>query len=140
LLIAGNLAMALESEGRRLDRETVSEGVRAALADPVRGRYFVAETGGAPAGQAMVTAEWSDWRNGWFWWIQSVYVILEHRRKGVFRAIYRHIHDEARQAGDVCGLRLYVEQDNEPALATYQALGMQVCGYRLCEEDWSGTR
>ncbi|HRX84205.1 MAG TPA: GNAT family N-acetyltransferase [Phycisphaerae bacterium] len=136
-LVSGNMAMALETEGRRLDVQRLTFGVRAALADASRGSYYIAEVGGRPAGQALVTREWSDWRNGWFWWLQSVHVIPEHRRRGVFRAIYGYIADAARSAGDVCGLRLYVEQENTAALATYQALGMDVSGYRLCEHDWS---
>lgn len=137
LLIAGNLAMALETEGRRLDPATITAGVRAALADTSCGRYFVAEADGAPAGQAMITREWSDWRNGWFWWLQSVYVLPEYRRAGVFRSLYEHIRGEAHRAGNVCGLRLYVEKANAVAHRTYAALGMTASDYRLFEQDWS---
>lgn len=136
-IVSGNIAMARESEGRRLDIQSVQFGVRAVVTDPQRGAYHIAEVDGRPAGQALVTREWSDWRNAWFWWLQSVYVTPAHRRKGVFRAIYAAIEAQARAQGDVCGLRLYVEQENATALATYQALGMEACGYRLCEVDWS---
>jgi len=139
-LVTGNLAMAWETESRRLDPAIVALGVRAALTDPAYGRYFVAELAGNPAGQAMVTREWSDWRNGWFWWFQSVYVHPQFRRQGVFRSLHQAIRSLARNTRDVCGLRLYVEHGNAAALRTYAALGMPVCGYRLCEEDWSGGR
>lgn len=134
----GNAAMALESEGKTLCRNTVDAGVKAALADPSKGRYFIAEVDGVPAGQTMVTLEWSDWRNGFFWWIQSVYVPPEFRRRGVFRAIHAYIRTAARAGGGVCGLRLYVERDNTTAIRTYDALGMSDAGYALLEEDWSG--
>jgi len=136
-LIEGNIAMAVETEGKALDGAVVAEGVRAALADPEKARYFIAEIDGTYAGQAMVTREWSDWRNGTFWWIQSVYVALHSRRLGVYRRIHDHVRETARAAGDVCGLRLYVETANEIAQTTYRAVGMVDAGYRLYEEDWS---
>ena len=132
-----NEAMAWETESRRLDRATVAEGVRNALADPNRCIYFVAEFAGSVVGQTMITFEWSDWRNGFFWWIQSVYVDPDHRRQGVFRALYDHIRTEAKTRPDVCGLRLYVYHSNDRAIATYQTLGMSVADYKLCVEDWS---
>lgn len=132
-----NEAMALETEDKRLDRATLTEGVRRALADPARSRYFVAEVDGKVVGQTMITFEWSDWRNGFFWWIQSVYVDANHRRAGVFRSLYRHIRDAARASPDVCGLRLYVHHANDRAMATYRDLGMSVSDYKLCVEDWS---
>jgi ribosomal protein S18 acetylase RimI-like enzyme len=137
LLANGNMAMAVESEGKPLAQAIVEAGVRAALADPDKGRYFVAEFGGTSAGQAMVTREWSDWRNGWFWWIQSVYIALEYRRRGVYRALHEHIRAAAVAERDVVGLRLYVETGNAIAQKTYHALGMRDAGYRLFEEDWS---
>lgn len=135
-LVVGNVAMARETEGKRLRAELIELGVRAALADESKARYFIAEIDGKPAGQTMVTLEWSDWRNGFFWWIQSVYVPPEHRRQGVYRAIYRHIQAAGRAAGNVCGVRLYVERENASALKTYEALGMVDAGYVLMEEDW----
>lgn len=137
-IIAGfNLAMALESEGKSLDKNTVHAGTRALLEDENLGRYFVAELNAQPVGQAMITYEWSDWRNGTFWWIQSVYVQPAVRRNGVFRQLYDHIRKEAALHPDVCGLRLYVHRDNGPALEVYRRVGMSACDYVLYETDWS---
>ena len=123
-LAAFNVAMALETESLALDLDTVRRGVAAMLADPAKGSYRVATRDGAVVGQLMITTEWSDWRCGWWWWIQSVYVAPEARRGGVYRALYQSVVDDAARAGDVHGLRLYVEQDNLRAQQTYQALGM----------------
>jgi ribosomal protein S18 acetylase RimI-like enzyme len=137
-LAHGNEAMALETEHRTLDPQVVRRGVAAALADPAHGRYFVAEdASGRPVGQLMVTYEWSDWRNGQFWWIQSVYVLPEYRRRGVFRALYQHVEGLARSTQGVCGLRLYVEADNVNAQRTYERCGMVDAGYRVMEVDYS---
>jgi GNAT superfamily N-acetyltransferase len=87
-------------------------------------------------GQAAITREWSDWRKGWIWWLQSVYVARPFRGRGIFRALYRQIHTEARILPDVIGLRLYVEDSNEPARRTYQALGMKPGGYSVYEDLW----
>ncbi|MEZ6085449.1 MAG: GNAT family N-acetyltransferase [Phycisphaerae bacterium] len=135
-IVEGNSMMAIESEGKRLDEAVLTRGVRRALEDPLRGRYLVAECDGRVVGQLMVTQEWSDWRDGWFWWIQSVYVAKNFRRKGVYRRLYEHLRDEASNTAGVCGLRLYVERENEPALATYQSLGMVDAGYNLYEIVW----
>lgn len=126
-------AMALETEGKQLDSATVRAGIAAGLADAAKARYFVAEADGTVAGTLMLTTEWSDWRNGWWWWIQSVYVAPEARRLGVFRALYAHVETEARRTPGVCGLRLYVENDNTRAQATYAALGMVDARYRVFE-------
>ncbi len=134
-----NQAMAIESEGRHLDDGVIAAGVEAVFADPQLGRYFVAELNGTMVGQAMITFEWSDWRNGMFWWIQSVYVTLAVRRRGVFAAIYAHIKHAAKDRGNVCGIRLYVESENAPAHATYKHMGMTPTAYQLYEEDWSQT-
>src|SRR4051794_2531126 len=104
-----NRRMALETENKTLDPNVLSAGVQAMLQDPARGRYFVAEMSGEVVGQLGVTLEWSDWRNGNFWWIQSVYVAQTARRQGVFRALYQHVLQEAKQASNVIGVRLYVE-------------------------------
>jgi ribosomal protein S18 acetylase RimI-like enzyme len=135
-----NIAMALETEGRRLLPEVVGAGVRRLLAEPALGFYLVAVAAGEVVGSAMVTTEWSDWRNGRFWWIQSVYVRREWRRRGVFRALYAHIREAAAQAPDVCGFRLYVERENAAAQATYRALGMHETEYRIMEELRPGVR
>lgn len=135
-------AMALETEHRQLDLPTVLAGVTAGIANPDLARYFIAmrdsalaggETVGVAVGTLMLTREWSDWRNADWWWIQSVYVVPEHRRQGVFAALYRHVEQLARAAPGVVGLRLYVERDNASAQRTYAALGMHDAGYRIFE-------
>lgn len=140
-------AMALETEHKRLDPATVRDGIAAALADVDKARYFVAmrelplagrETIAGPVGTLMVTREWSDWRNGQWWWIQSVYVPVEHRRQGVFAALYRHVEERARATAGVVGLRLYVERDNAAAQRTYAAMGMTDAGYRIFEQAFAG--
>ena len=133
-LLAGYAtAMAWETEHKRLDPDTVRRGVAAVLADPQRGRYFIAERDGGAVGTAMLTYEWSDWRNGAWWWLQSVYVAPVARRGGVFTALYRHLLAAATAEPGVCGLRLYVEHENQAAQATYAALGMRDAGYRMLE-------
>lgn len=129
-----NSQMSEETEGRPLDRDTIRAGVAALLADRSKGRYWVAVDDDAIAGQIMVTWEWSDWRNGMLWWIQSVYVTRDYRRQGVFTALYRHVKKVARESGATAGLRLYVEQDNARAQATYQSLGMSMTKYRIMQE------
>ncbi|HEM46488.1 MAG TPA: GNAT family N-acetyltransferase [Alphaproteobacteria bacterium] len=134
-IVLFNQAMARETEGRILDREVLTRGVEAMLGDPRHGRYFVAEEEDAIVGQLAVTTEWSDWRNGDIWWIQSVYVSREHRRRGVYRQLHLHVRDMARAAG-VIGLRLYVERDNEAAQTAYASLGMHPSAYVMYEEFW----
>jgi len=129
-----NCLMARETEGKDLDRALIEPGVCAVLADPHKGRYLVAERDGEVVGQLGVSFEWSDWRNGWFWWIQSVYVAATARRQGVFRALYRHIEEAARADPNVIGIRLYVERDNGHAMHTYRALGMHETDYRVYEK------
>jgi ribosomal protein S18 acetylase RimI-like enzyme len=136
LIAEFNRAMARETEGRQLDPDTVRAGVRAVFERPGTARYYVAARAGAVIGQLMLTTEWSDWRNGVFWWIQSVYVHPDHRRGGVFRALYRHVEELARQTPGVCGLRLYVEEENDRAMATYRDLGMRPSGHAVYEIDW----
>jgi GNAT superfamily N-acetyltransferase len=131
-----NVKMAMETENRALDPGLIDPGVAAVLADATKGRYWVAELDGEVIGQLMVTYEWSDWRNGAFWWIQSVYVRSDSRRKGVFSLLHRHVESIARATPDVCGLRLYVERDNRRAQKTYLALGMSAPGYQVMEVDF----
>ena len=100
------VAMAMETEAKPLSLATVTRGIQAGLDDPARAAYYIAEIAGEPAGTVMVTPEWSDWRDGWWWWIQSVYVAPAHRRKGVFRALFDHVLDLARSTDGVRGLRL----------------------------------
>jgi len=128
-----NIACARESEDLTLDTATVGDGVRAVLGDPARGRYFIAEDGDGPAGQIMITLEWSDWRNAWIWWLQSVYVRADARRRGVFSTLYRHVEDQARRAG-VAAIRLYVDLENERAEQTYLRAGFERGHYRLLEK------
>jgi ribosomal protein S18 acetylase RimI-like enzyme len=127
-----NIEMALESEDITLDPETIDRGVRAALADESKGIYFLAEIDRHIAGQLMITHEWSDWRNGDIWWIQSVYVPPAFRRRGVFRELYRYVEADAQRSGAV-KLRLYVERDNTSAQRTYESLGLHVSRYLLME-------
>jgi ribosomal protein S18 acetylase RimI-like enzyme len=133
VLVEFNRRMAEETEGKALDEAMLAAGVTAGLADPRKALYFVAEEAGAVLGQIMVTFEWSDWRNGWLWWIQSVYVRPEARRRGVFRALYEHVRQAARQDPEVVGLRLYVERANQAAQQTYLRLGMEWTGYLVLE-------
>ena len=135
-LVEFNMAMARETEGKALSADVVSTGVAAALRDKGHGFYVVAEKGGAIVGSLMVTREWSDWRNGEFWWIQSVYVVPQYRRRGVYRRLYEFVSEQARAKGDVCGFRLYVERENEVAQQTYLALGMRETAYRLFEAEF----
>lgn len=135
-IVRGNALMAQETEGKPLDESLLGAGVAAVLEDSNHGRYWVACVDGQVVGQIMVTHEWSDWRNGVMWWIQSVYVNSDYRRKGVFSALYRHIEAMARESGDCAGIRLYVEEENRRAQATYAALGMKDAGYKVMEVDF----
>ena len=128
-----NRAMALETESKSLDPETLRSGIERVLTDSNHGFYVVADTGRDIAGALLVTFEWSDWRNGWFWWIQSVYVRPGHRRRGVYRVLHEFVLDRARSAGNVVGLRLYVERANFPAQRTYASLGMYETAYHMYE-------
>jgi GNAT superfamily N-acetyltransferase len=131
-----NTLLARQTEARELDPDRVNAGVAALLADPAKGTYFLAELDGQVIGQLLVTLEWSDWRNGWFWWIQSLYVNEEFRGRGVFRALFAHVKQQAVALPDICGIRLYVEADNENARTTYERLGMKLTSYRLYEIDF----
>lgn len=135
-IVEGNAALAEESEGVRLQRDTLREGVRALLDGRAAGRYWVAESDGAVVGQVMVTFEWSDWRNCTIWWIQSVYVVPQARKRGVFRALYAFVRAEAERAR-AGGLRLYVDTRNTRAQAVYAALGMNGEHYRVFEDMFS---
>ena len=135
-----NTAMALETEDKRLDPEILRRGVTRLISDPSLGRCLIADTGGATVGTLSVTQEWSDWRCGLFWWIQSVYVLPEARGQGVFEALYQAIENEARGDPAVCGLRLYVERQNERAQRTYARLGMEETAYRIFETEFHPER
>jgi len=134
VLAKANMAMAWETERKRLDGDTIRQGVRAVFDDAQRGFYVVAMKDGQFAGSLMVTFEWSDWRAGLIWWIQSVYVQPPFRRHGVFRRLYRFVEARAAQRSDVCGLRLYVEQSNHVARQVYADAGLQETRYRIYEK------
>src|SRR5579872_4830630 len=128
-----NIRLARETEDLRLDPATVAQGVTALLQDPAKGIYFVAENESKIVGQLMITYEWSDWRNGNFWWIQSVYVTKTARRNGVFKGLFHHVHALARANKTVCGIRLYVDIHNEKAREAYASLGMTGTEYQVYE-------
>lgn len=137
-IVEFNQRLAVESESRKLDPQLLVPGVRRVLNDASLGVYYVASLEDRIVGQLMLTREWSDWRCGDFWWIQSVYVREDHRRDGIFSALYAHVLEQARSREDVCGLRLYVESDNSLAQTTYERQGMQMTGYRVMEIDFRG--
>ena len=134
-----NVHLAEETEDTLLNRETVRLGVRALLSDATRGSYYVACAGGI-IGQLMHTREWSDWRNGDMWWIQSVYVHPDYRRQGVCRSLYEHLKALAVSDPGVVGLRLYVERENEAAQATYTGLGMRQARYLVMQHLFDELR
>jgi len=118
------LKMALETEDLKLDREVLSRGVKSALTDKTKALYFIARKDNRPVGMLMITTEWSDWRDGWVWWIQSVYVIPEMRKEGVFGALYSYVKELVISKPDVMGIRLYVDKRNTKAQRVYEAVGM----------------
>ena len=126
-----NSRLSEETEGKSLDPALIGPGVAAMLADPLKGRYWVAEAEGEIVGQIMVTYEWSDWRNGNWWWLQSVYVREDHREKGIFGALFRYVEALARDDDSVVGIRLYVEKDNGRAQSIYDRLGFRETGYQM---------
>lgn len=133
-LVEFNQAMALETEGKHLDLGTLKAGVEAVFTDEDKGFYVVAEEGGRIVGGLMVTYEWSDWRNGWFWWIQSVYILPEARGRRIYGDLYDFVKKCADESGNVCGFRLYVEKDNLRAQGVYQRVGMESSHYLMFEE------
>jgi ribosomal protein S18 acetylase RimI-like enzyme len=138
-LVEFNLAMALETESLELSEETLTAGVRHLFESPQYGFYVVAEDADADgrplaAGSMMFTYEWSDWRDGLFWWVQSVYVRPEYRRRGVYRSLYDYARREAARDPRVRGFRLYVERENRVAQQTYERLGMAETHYKMFEE------
>jgi ribosomal protein S18 acetylase RimI-like enzyme len=135
-LVEFNRAMAAESEDKGLDLAVLQRGVEYLIAHPAEGFYLMAERDGHIAGSLMVTFEWSDWRCGRFWWIQSVYVVPEHRRRGVYSQMHDRVRRRALEDPLACGLRLYVERENDGAMATYRALAMVETHYRLYEEEF----
>jgi len=132
-----NEFLAEETEHRTLDGKILLQGVKAVLSDPAKGLYFLADENETIVGQLMITYEWSDWRNGNFWWIQSVYVRKEFRELGVFRTLYAHIEELASKRKDVCGLRLYVEKENAGAQKAYEKMGMSRSEYEMFEKEFT---
>jgi len=137
-IAAANTALAAESENQTLDPALLRPGIRAVLDDPALGRYYLAEIDGRVVGQLMTTTEWSDWRNGVFLWIQSVYVLPAHRGAGVFRALFQHLAALARGDSRICGIRLYVDRENERAQEVYTRLGLHRSNYRVMETVYRG--
>jgi GNAT superfamily N-acetyltransferase len=134
IVIDFNSRLARETEGKLLDPAVLGPGVQAVLEDRTLGRYFLAvDEEDHVLGQLMITTEWSDWRNGQFWWIQSVYVREDARGRGIYSALHAHVLAEAARAGNVVGVRLYVEPDNARARRTYARLGMEKT-YDLMEQ------
>ncbi len=135
-IIEFNAAMGKETEGILLNMDILKRGVNSLLTDQNKGFYLVAEIEKKIVGQLMITYEWSDWRCGFFWWIQSVYVLPEYRQQGVFRNLYQHVKDLASGDQNVCGLRLYVEQNNADAKKAYEKLGMTKSHYEMFEIEF----
>ena len=137
VLVSFNASMAMETEGRSLDRDTLTEGTKAVFDSPQKGYYLVAEADGEVVGSLLCMEEWSDWRSATFWWVQSVYVRPDWRRKGIYRRLHDWVHEAARASDGVCGVRLYVDKDNHIAQATYTSLGMSKTNYDLYEIDFA---
>ena len=127
------IAMARETEDFDLERAITTKGVHAVFADPSHGRYFIAESGGRAVASLMITYEWSDWRNGMVWWIQSVYVIPELRRQGIYAGLYRHVKSMVDAEPSIRGIRLYVDDRNKSAQEVYTRLGMNGEHYKVFE-------
>jgi GNAT superfamily N-acetyltransferase len=137
VIVDFQLAMALETEELELDREVCTRGVQAVFDEPSRGRYFLAESEGVVIASLMITYEWSDWRNGNVWWIQSVYVRPEFRKQGVYAGLYAHVQRLVQADDSLRGIRLYVDRRNVPAQKVYTKLGMNGEHYQVFE--WMKT-
>ncbi|MCE7963707.1 MAG: GNAT family N-acetyltransferase [Acidobacteria bacterium ACB1] len=134
--IAGfQVAMALETEDRVLDAEVVAGAVRDVFADGMKGFYVVAEDAGEVVGSLMISYEWSDWRRGWWWWIQSVYIKPKARGRHIYSLMYEFVKQKAQDAGNVKGIRLYVETENEHAQRLYEKLGMRRSSYFMYDAE-----
>ena len=135
-LVKFNISLAWDTERKKLDPPVVTKGVQVLMNDPAHGFYTVAEIAGRVVGCTLITYEWSDWRCGQFWWIQSVYVDPEFRRRGVFRKLYEHLKEKAASEQHVCGFRLYVEHSNLAGQSTYAGVGMEEVSYKFFEESF----
>lgn len=132
-IVKFNYNLAKETENKELNLEILTKGVQAILNDSTKGQYYVYEINEKIVGQIMYTYEWSDWRNGMFLWVQSVYVDAEYRRKGIFKEMYTYVREICDEEGGLVGIRLYVEKENLDAKSTYKSLGMQECNYHMYE-------
>jgi GNAT superfamily N-acetyltransferase len=132
-IIAFQCAMARETEGMELDAKICGRGVAGVFEDPSRGRYFVAQSGGQIVASLLITPEWSDWRNGVVWWIQSVYVRPDMRKQRVYGGLYDHVRRLAEATDSVKGIRLYVDRRNTDAQQVYRKLGMDGDHYQVFE-------
>lgn len=130
-----NYNLAFETEDKKLDMNVLTNGVRVLIEDESKGIYHVCEIDGKVIGQIMYTFEWSDWRNGTFLWVQSVYVNKNYRGKGVFKSLYNHVKRMCDNNSNICGIRLYVERENYVAQKTYSSLGMKECNYHMYEYE-----
>lgn len=130
-----NYNLAKETEDKELNLDIVTKGVKAILDDPAKGQYYVYEINNKVVGQIMHTYEWSDWRNGMFLWVQSVYVDVEYRRNGIFKELYAYVKNTCDKNEELAGIRLYVEKENYNAKATYESLGMSECNYHMYEYE-----
>ena len=135
-IIQFNINMAMETENKKLDRQTVTKGVQEVFNSPSLGYYIIVKDSSGILGCLMITYEWSDWRNGMFWWIQSVYVEKEYRQQGVYKKMYSYIKDKALKDNSCTGIRLYVEQENKIAQSVYTKLEMKETHYKLFEIDF----
>lgn len=133
VLIDFQQRLALESESIRLNAETLRKGIMAMFADPAKGIYYIVKEEGQAIGCHMITYEWSDWRNGMVWWLQSVYVTETHRKKGIFKMMYDNLINIIKKDPQLIGLRLYVDKSNERALQVYKAMGMDGSHYTVYE-------
>ena len=132
VLVDFMIAMARETEALELERDVLLPGVKAAIEDSQKGIYYIAEIGGEVAGSLMTTFEWSDWRNAWVLWVQSVYTRPEFRGRGVYKSLYNHLTKKV-EAGTYAGIRLYVDHRNKKAQKVYENLGMNGDHYRFYE-------
>ena len=134
-LVGFNQAMALETEAKQLEASVLTPGVAAVFEDENKGFYVVAQIDATVVGGLLITFEWSDWRNKWFWWIQSVYILPEYRGRSIYSRMYEFVKTLSEERGDVCGFRLYVERENERAQRVYEKLGMNQSHYLAYEEE-----
>ena len=130
-----NYNLAYETEDKKLDKDILIKGVKRILSDETKGIYHVCEVDGKVVGQIMYTYEWSDWRNGTFLWVQSVYVHKDYRGKGIFKALYNKVKEICDSSDEYVGIRLYVERENYNAQKTYQKIGMSECNYYMYEYE-----